>query len=93
MPRPMTRRPLVPDDAERDDPDALLLPLDLDDPDALRALFVPPFFDLLLELPDALLELPRPPLALIPPLLFFGMSTPRVKDCAFARTLRAAAQK
>jgi hypothetical protein len=74
----MTRLPLV---------------LDFDDPEALRALLEPLFFDLPLELPDALLELPRPPLALIPPLLFFGMSTPRVKDTDFARTLRAAARK
>ena len=73
MPRPMTRRPL----AEPEDPDALREPLERDEPEALRALLLPPLFPLLLELleelRDPLLELPLPPLAPIPPLLRFGM--------------------
>ena len=78
IPRPMTRRPLLPDDpADREDePEELDAPrelLDRDDPEALRALPAPPLLDLLLELPDDLLELPRPLLPLAPPLLRFGM--------------------
>jgi hypothetical protein len=49
------------EDPDRDEPD------DPDDPGALREL-------LELERPDPFFELPRPPLALIPPLLRFGMS-------------------
>ena len=71
----MIRRPL-------DEPEelaALRGPVERDGPEALRALLLP--VDLLLDLPldllpelrDRLLELPFPPLALIPPLLRFGM--------------------
>jgi hypothetical protein len=71
----MTRRPPV--EFEPDDPDALREPLERDEPEALRALLLPPLFPLLLEpllaLRDPLLELPFPPLALIPPPLRFGM--------------------
>jgi hypothetical protein len=65
----MTRRPL--DEEEL----ALREPLDRDGPDALRALLLLLDFplDLLPELRDRLLELPFPPLALIPPSLRFGM--------------------
>lgn len=78
----MTRRPLV--EAEPDDtPDALRELLEREDPEALRALLLPPLFPLLLEplpelplaLRDPLLEPPFPPLALIPPLLRFGIPT------------------
>ena len=77
MPRPMTRLPLV-DPEEPDDPDALRALVERDEPEALRALLLL-LFPLLLEpLPLAprapLLELPFPLLALIPPLLRFGMS-------------------
>jgi hypothetical protein len=77
----MTRRPLV--ELELDDPpDALRELLERDDPEAFRALLLPPVFPLPLELllpelplalRDPLLEPPFPPLALIPPLLRFGM--------------------
>lgn len=83
MPRPMTRRPLV-DPEELDDPDALRALVERDEPEAPRALLLPllPLFPLLLEpLPPLLLaprvpllEPPFPLLALIPPLLRFGMS-------------------
>jgi len=71
MPRPITRRPLE----ELDGPAALREPLERDEPDALRALPLPIALplDLLPELCDRLLELPFPPLALIPRLLRFGM--------------------
>lgn len=83
MPRPMTRFPLV--ELELDDPpEALRELLERDEPDALRALLLllfPLLLELLPELPlalrDPLLELPFPPLALIPPLLRFGMSVLR----------------
>lgn len=71
MSRPMIRLPLVVEEL-----DALREPLERDEPDALRALLLLPLlllFDLLPELRDPLLELPFPPLALIPPLLRFGM--------------------
>jgi hypothetical protein len=70
MPRPMIRLPLVVEEL-----DALREPLERDEPDALRALLLLLLllFDLLPELRDPLLELPFPPLALIPPLLRFGM--------------------
>ena len=70
MPRPMTRLPLV-DPEVPDDPAALRALVDRDEPEAPRALL-----PLLLPLaPRApLLELPFPLLALIPPLLRFGMS-------------------
>ena len=79
MPRPMTRFPLV-DPEELDDPEALRALVERDEPEAPRELL--PLFPLLLEpelpLPLALraplLELPFPLLALIPPLLRFGMS-------------------
>ena len=103
----MTRRPPVPaelaerdaperDDPERDepdDPDALRALLERDDPEALRVLLPPPLFDLPLELPDDRLELPRPPLALIPPLLRFGMVVPRMRDSDCARMWRAVARR
>ena len=81
MPRPMTRFPLV-DPEDPDDPDALRAVVDRDKPEAPRALLpLLLLFPLLLEpllLPLAprapLLELPFPLLALIPPLLRFGMS-------------------
>jgi hypothetical protein len=80
------------DREEPDDPEALRELPERDEPDALRALLpLPLVFDLLLELPD-LLELPRPPLALIPPLLRFGIVDPSVGDAHFARTWRAAAR-
>jgi hypothetical protein len=72
IPRPITRRPLE----EPEEPEALRELLERDVLEALRALL------LLLVLPDdflplepraPLLELPFPPLALIPPLLRFGM--------------------
>jgi hypothetical protein len=76
MPRPMTRRPPV----DPDEPGALRLLLERDEPEALRALLLPLLFprllDVLLELLVELrppLPLPFPPLALIPPLLRFGM--------------------
>lgn len=77
MPRPITRLPLP----DPDEPEALRLPLERDEPEALRALLLPPLFprllevllELLLELRAPLLLLPFPPLALIPPLLRFGM--------------------
>jgi len=84
IPRPITRRPVV--ELEPDDPPGALLELpERDDPEALRALLLPPLFPLLLELlpepplalRDPLLELPFPPLALIPPLLRFGIPTIR----------------
>ena len=70
MPRPITRRPPV----ELEEPEALRELPERGEPEALR----PPltFFpcDLLLLEPLALLlEPPFPPLALIPPLLRFGM--------------------
>jgi hypothetical protein len=73
----MTRFPLV-DPEELDDPDALRALVERDEPEAPREL-LPLLFPLLLEpLPLALraplLELPFPLLALIPPLLRFGMS-------------------
>lgn len=79
IPRPITRRPL--DDP--DEPDALRLLPDLEEPEAFLALLLPLLFprelELLLELPlelrAPLLELPFPPLALIPPLLRFAMLT------------------
>jgi hypothetical protein len=79
----MTRFPLV--ELELDDPpEALRELLERDEPDALRALLLllfPLLLELLPELPlalrDPLLELPFPPLALIPPLLRFGMSVLR----------------
>ena len=75
MPRPITRLPLP----DPDEPEALRLPLERDEPEALRALL--PLFprlldvvlELLLELRAPWLLLPFPPLALIPPLLRFGM--------------------
>ena len=80
MPRPMTRLPLV-EPEELDDPDdALRAVVERDEPEALRELLpLLLLFPLLLELlplaPRApLLELPFPLLALIPPLLRFGMS-------------------
>jgi hypothetical protein len=79
----MIRRPVVPDDPDdlderddRDEPDepaALREPLERDDPEALRVLPAPLLFDLLLELPDDLLEPPRPLLPLIPLLPRFGI--------------------
>ena len=70
IPRPITRRP--PDELE--EPEALR---ELLERDALEALFALPAFlpcDLLLPLePFALLLEPPFPLALIPPLLRFGM--------------------
>jgi hypothetical protein len=58
IPRPITRRPLV----------------ELAELVALRVLLaLLPFDLLLLEPRDPLLDLPFPPLALIPPLLRFGM--------------------
>ena len=71
IPRPITRRPL--DDPE--EPEALRELLERDELEALRALLLlllPDDF-LLLEPRAPLLELPFPPLALIPPLLRFGM--------------------
>jgi hypothetical protein len=66
----MMRRPL--DEGELA---ALREPLDRGGPDAFRALLVLLDFplDLLPELRDRLLELPFPPLALIPPLIRVGM--------------------
>ena len=64
----MTRRPL-------EEPEALRELLERDELEALRALLLlllPGDF-LLLEPRAFLLELPFPPLALIPPLLRFGM--------------------
>jgi hypothetical protein len=70
MPRPITRRPVV----ELEELDALRELLEREDPDALRELLaLLPFDLLLLEPREPLLELPFPPLALIPPLLRFGM--------------------
>jgi hypothetical protein len=75
----MTRRPPVPedfDDREEEPEEAAALRelLDRDEPEALRAPLAPLLpFDLLLELPDDLLEPPRPLLPLIPPLLRLGM--------------------
>lgn len=71
----MTRRPLLPDEREDEpeEPDALRELLDRDVPEALREFPAPLLFDRLLEPPDDLLELPRPPLPLVPPLLRFGM--------------------
>jgi hypothetical protein len=71
IPRPITRRPL--DDPE--EPEALRELLERDELEALRALLLlllPDDF-LLLEPRAPLRELPFPPLALIPPLLRFGM--------------------
>jgi len=82
----MTRLPLV-DPEEPDDPDALRALVERDEPEALRALLpLPLLLPLLLEpLPLAprapLLELPFPLLALIPPLLRFGMSFLGYKVC------------
>jgi hypothetical protein len=82
MPRPMMRLPPV-DPEDLDEPDALRALVDRDEPEAPRALLsLLPLLPLLLEplplLPLAprapLLELPFPLLALIPPLLRFGMS-------------------
>ena len=77
IPRPTTRRPLA-EPEELDDPEALRLLVERLEPDAFRALLLVRGLPLLLELPvelrPPLLELPFPPLALIPPLLRFGMS-------------------
>ena len=77
MPRPMTRRPL--EEPELEELDALRELLERDESEALRVLLLPVLFplplDLLLALRDPLLELFFPPLALIPPLLRFGMLT------------------
>jgi len=70
IPRPMTRRPPV----ELEEPEALRELLERDEVEALRALLTFLLDDLLrLEPLAPLLELPFPPLALIPPLLRFGM--------------------
>jgi hypothetical protein len=73
MPRPITRRPPV----ELEEPEALRELLERDEPEALRALlaFLPCDLLLLLEPLALLLDPPFPPLALIPPLLRFGMLT------------------
>jgi hypothetical protein len=70
IPRPITRRPPV----ELEEPEALRELLERDEVEALRALLAFLLCDLLrLEPLAPLLELPFPPLALIPPLLRFGM--------------------
>ena len=68
IPRPITRRP-------PEDPEALRELLERGELEALRAVptFLPCDLLLLPELFALLLELPLPPLALIPPLLRFGM--------------------
>ena len=72
IPRPITRRPVE----DPDEPEALRELLERDELEALRALLLllllPDDF-LLLEPRAPLLELPFPPLALIPRLLRFGM--------------------
>jgi hypothetical protein len=71
IPRPITRRPLE----EPEELEALRELLDWDEPEALRALLLPldlPL-DLLPELRERLPVFPFPPLALLPPLLRFGM--------------------
>jgi hypothetical protein len=72
MPRPITRRPPV----ELEEPEALRELPERDEPEALRALlaFLPCGL-LLLEPLALLLDPPFPLLALIPPLLRFGMLT------------------
>jgi hypothetical protein len=84
----MTRLPVVPEDpeAERDDdpdrdgepeePDALRELLERDEPEALREFAAPLLFDLPLDPPDDLLELPRPLPPPVPLLLCFGMLFP-----------------
>jgi len=62
----MTRRPL-------EEPEALRELLERDELGVLRALLLLPADFLLLEPRAPLLEPPFPPLALIPPLLRFGM--------------------
>lgn len=74
MPRPMTRRPLA-DPEVPDDPDALRALVERDEPEAPLELLFPLLAEPLpLALRAPLLELPFPLLALIPPLLRFGMS-------------------
>jgi len=87
IPRPITRRPLE----ELEEPEALRALLEREDPEPLLALLpLPCDLPLLLEPRAPLLELPLPPLALIPPLLRFGMVIPRLNDEKYARTPRAA---
>jgi hypothetical protein len=72
----MTRRPLVELEPEEEEPDALRVLAERDEPEALRPLLLllplPLLLEPLLALRGPLLEL-FPPLALIPLLLRFGM--------------------